>query len=75
MQEKLNILGFMIDKIALYRSSLKVYAMVNSPKRKNFKQLVPFLCLITFYARCLESHYITVTDAHVCNTSCKVSPR
>lgn len=55
MQEKLEILGFVIDK-GLHKSKSKVDAMVNAPQPKNVKELESFLGLVTFYARFLENH-------------------
>lgn len=55
MQEKLEMLGFVIDKEGLHKSKSKVDAMVNAPEPKNIKELESFLGLVTFYARFLEN--------------------
>lgn len=40
MQEKLEVLGFTIDKEGLHKSKSKIDAMVNAPQPKNVKELV-----------------------------------
>lgn len=55
MQDKLEVLGFEIDKEGLHKSKSKVDAMVNAPQPKNIKELESFLGLVTFYARFLEN--------------------
>lgn len=54
MQDKLDVLGYVIDKDGLHKSKSKVYAMVNAPIPSNAKELASFLGLINFYARFLE---------------------
>lgn len=55
MQEKLEVLGFVIDKEGMHKSQSKVDAMVNAPRPENVKELESFLGLVTFYARFLEN--------------------
>ncbi|XP_024880616.1 uncharacterized protein K02A2.6-like [Temnothorax curvispinosus] len=55
MKERIDILGFVIDKDGLHKSKTKVKAMYEAPRPENTKQLVSFLGLINFYARFLKN--------------------
>lgn len=55
MQDKLEILGFVIDKDELHKSKSKIEAMTEAPQPKNRKELEAFLGLIDFHARFLEN--------------------
>ena len=55
MRNKLEVLGFVIDKNGLHKAKSKINAMVNAPQPKNSKELASFLGLINFYARFLEN--------------------
>ena len=54
LQEKLEVLGFVINKEGLHKAKSKVTAMVNAPQPEDNNQLTSFLRLINFYARFLE---------------------
>lgn len=55
MQEKIEVLGYVIDKNGLHKAKSKVLAVVNAPQPKNQKELVSFLGgLVTFYSRFLS---------------------
>ena len=54
LQEKLEVLGFVINKEGLHKAKSKVTAMVNAPQPEDNNQLASFLGLINFYARFLE---------------------
>ena len=55
MKDKLEVLGYVIDKVGLHKAKSKVNAMVNAPQPKNSKELASFLGLVNFYARFLEN--------------------
>lgn len=55
MQKKIEVLGYVIDKDGLHKSTSKINAMVNAPRPSNSKQLASFLGLVNFYARFLEN--------------------
>ncbi|XP_018403221.1 PREDICTED: uncharacterized protein LOC108780125 [Cyphomyrmex costatus] len=52
-REKIEILGYVIDKGGLHKSNDKVRAIVEAPHPTNFKQLESFIGLVTYYARFL----------------------
>ncbi|XP_076284281.1 uncharacterized protein LOC143210894 [Lasioglossum baleicum] len=54
MQNRIEVLGFVIDKNGLHKSASKINAMVNAPQPKNNKELASFLGLVNFYARFLK---------------------
>ncbi|XP_011858069.1 PREDICTED: uncharacterized protein K02A2.6-like [Vollenhovia emeryi] len=54
-KEKLDILGFVIDRNGLHKSQTKVKAMTHTPIPKGKKQLESFMGLITYYARFLPN--------------------
>lgn len=54
MQEKIELLGFTIDKNGLHKSKNKVKAMVDAPRPRNTKQLLSLLGLINFYGHFLN---------------------
>ena len=54
-KEKLDILGFVIDKNGLHKSQTKVKAMTYAPIPQEKKQLESFIGLITYYARFLPN--------------------
>ncbi|XP_071582123.1 uncharacterized protein [Temnothorax nylanderi] len=53
--EKLDILGYVIDKTGLHKAKDKVRAMEEAPHPTDFKQLNSFIGLITYYARFLPN--------------------
>lgn len=54
MQERIEVLGFVIDREGLHKYKSRVKAMVEAPTPTNGKELESFLGLITFYARFLK---------------------
>ncbi|XP_011883635.1 PREDICTED: uncharacterized protein K02A2.6-like [Vollenhovia emeryi] len=52
-KERLDILGFVIDKNGLHKAFSKVKAIIEAPKPINLKQLQSFIGLVTYYARFL----------------------
>lgn len=54
-KEKIEILGFTLDKRGLHKSNEKVKAMVEAPTPKNSKQLLSFLGLVIYYDRFLPN--------------------
>lgn len=54
-KERLDVLGYVIDKKGLYKAKDKIRAMTEAPKPENFKQLSSFIGLITYYARFLPN--------------------
>lgn len=55
MKERIEILGYVIDKDGLHKAKSKVRAMYEAPRPENTKQLISFLGLINFYARFLKN--------------------
>ncbi|XP_058809863.1 uncharacterized protein K02A2.6-like [Phymastichus coffea] len=55
MKDKLEVLGFVVNKNGLHKAKSKVQAMVDAPQPRNQKELESFLGLINFYARFLEN--------------------
>lgn len=55
MKEKIEVLGFVIDKNGLHKALSKVNAMLNAPRPTNAKELASFLGLVNFYARFLQN--------------------
>lgn len=62
LQERLEMLGFVIDKSGLHKSRSKIKAKIEAPRPENSKQLASFLGLITYYARFLPER---ATKLHV----------
>lgn len=60
MEQKLDILGFIIDKSGLHKSKSKVNAMLNAPQLKNARELESFLGLINFHARFLTNRSVNL---------------
>ncbi|XP_011858318.1 PREDICTED: uncharacterized protein K02A2.6-like [Vollenhovia emeryi] len=54
-EEKLQVLGFVIDKTGLHKARDKIRAMIDAPRPTNLKQLNSFIGLITYYARFLPN--------------------
>lgn len=54
LKDRIDILGFVIDKNGLHKSKKKVKAMYEAPRPTNAKQLSSFLGLINFYERFLK---------------------
>lgn len=55
MKNRIEVLGYVIDKHGLHKAKSKVIAMYEAPQPKDAKQLSSFLGLINFYARFLEN--------------------
>ena len=55
MKDRIEVLGFVIDKDGLYKSKAKVKAMYEAPRPKDSKQLDSFLGLVQFYERFLKN--------------------
>ena len=54
MKDRIEVLGFVIDKDGLHKSRSKVEAMVKAPRPTTFIELDSFLGLVNFYARFLK---------------------
>ncbi|XP_043264008.1 uncharacterized protein LOC122404149 [Colletes gigas] len=65
-KERLDILGFVIDKDGLHKSETKVKAMIEAPTPVNKKQLDSFLGLITYYARFLPNRAEKLKPLYEC---------
>lgn len=66
MKEKLEVLGFVIDRNGLHKSKSKVKAMVEAPTPKNQKELESFLGLINFYSRFLKDRAQNLKPLYEC---------
>ncbi|CAB0039248.1 unnamed protein product [Trichogramma brassicae] len=55
MKDRIEILGYGIDKHGLHKATSKVITMYEAPQPKDTKQLSSFLGLINFYARFLKN--------------------
>ena len=55
MKNRIEVLGFVIDKHGLHKSKNKVKAIYEAPRPENSKQLASFLGLIQFYERFLKN--------------------
>ncbi|XP_033212171.1 uncharacterized protein LOC117169773 [Belonocnema kinseyi] len=55
MKNRIEVLGFVIDKDGLHKAKSKVVAMYEAPCPENTKQLESFLGLINFYERFLKN--------------------
>lgn len=55
MKDRIELLGFVIDRDGLHKAKSKVVAMYEAPRPENTKQLESFLGLINFYERFLEN--------------------
>ncbi|XP_076301543.1 uncharacterized protein LOC143219479 [Lasioglossum baleicum] len=58
MQDRIEVLGYVIDKSGLHKAESKVKAMVDAPRPQNSKELASFLGLVNFYARFLEDRSV-----------------
>ncbi|XP_029162078.1 uncharacterized protein K02A2.6-like [Nylanderia fulva] len=65
-KEKLDILGFVIDRNGLHKSITKVKAMSEAPKPQNLKQLQSFIGLVTYYARFLPDRAEMLKPLYEC---------
>ncbi|XP_029163713.1 uncharacterized protein K02A2.6-like [Nylanderia fulva] len=65
-KEKLDLLGFVINKEGLHKSETKVKAMTNAPVPRNKKQLESFIGLITYYARFLPNRAEKLQPLYKC---------
>lgn len=54
-KEKLDILGYVIDRTGLHKAKDKIRTVVEAPNPTDFKQLNSFIGLITYYARFLPN--------------------
>lgn len=66
LKEKIEVLGFVIDKDGLHKAKSKVDAMVNAPRPQNLKELNSFLGLINFYARFLKNRSDNLKPLYDC---------
>lgn len=65
-KERLDILGFVIDKDGLHKSKTKVNAMIEAPIPRDKKQLDSFLGLVTYYARFLPERASRLKALYEC---------
>ncbi|XP_011688809.1 PREDICTED: uncharacterized protein K02A2.6-like [Wasmannia auropunctata] len=65
-KDRLDVLGFVIDKNGLHKAETKVKAMIHAPTPKNKKQLDSFLGLITYYARFLPDRAERLKPLYEC---------
>ncbi|XP_043282539.1 uncharacterized protein K02A2.6-like [Venturia canescens] len=65
-KEKLDILGFVIDKDGLHKAKTKVNAMIEAPTPIDKKQLDSFLGLVTYYARFLPERATRLKPLYEC---------
>ncbi|XP_046608775.1 uncharacterized protein K02A2.6-like [Neodiprion virginianus] len=66
LNERIEVLGFVIDKDGLHKARSKVEAMISAPKPQNFKELHSFLGLVNFYARFLENRSDNMKPLYDC---------
>lgn len=67
LKERLDVLGFVIDKDGLHKSKTKVRAMIEAPTPKNKKQLNSVLGIITYYARFLPDRAEKLKPLYECS--------
>lgn len=70
-KEKLEMLGFVIDKNGLHKSESKIKAIVQAPEPQNAKQLSSFLGLVTYYARFLPNRAEKIKALYDCEKNAK----
>ncbi|XP_046752015.1 uncharacterized protein LOC124414903 [Diprion similis] len=66
MQEKIEVLGFVIDKNRLHKAESKVDAMIKAPRPKNSKELLSILGSIDFYAQFLKNRSYNLRPLYEC---------
>ncbi|XP_029156062.1 uncharacterized protein K02A2.6-like [Nylanderia fulva] len=70
-QNKIEILGFVIDRNGLHKAKSKVDAIVNAPKPSNQKELSSFLGLAVFYDRFLSNRSLNLKPLYDLQNSVK----
>lgn len=65
-KDRLDILGFVIDKNGLHKSATKVKATINAPTPADKKQLDSFIGLITYYGRFLPDRARELKPLYEC---------
>lgn len=70
-QDKIEILGFVIDKNGLHKAKSKVDAIVNAPKPSNQKELSSCLGLAVFYDRFLSNRSLNLKPLYDLQNSVK----
>lgn len=69
MKDRIEVLGFVINKNGLHKAKSKVRAMVEAPKPTNTKEVASFLGLVNFYARFLKDRACKLQPLYDCANS------
>ncbi|XP_014207663.1 uncharacterized protein K02A2.6-like [Copidosoma floridanum] len=71
MKERIETLGFVIDKDGLHKAKTKVQAMIEASRPENIKQLESFLGLINFYNRFFKNRSENLRPLYECANNSK----
>ncbi|XP_011862768.1 PREDICTED: uncharacterized protein K02A2.6-like, partial [Vollenhovia emeryi] len=66
MKDRIELLGYVIDKDGLHKAKSKIEAMYGAPRPENTKQLESFIGLINFYERFLKNRSVMLKPLYDC---------